>query len=176
MYPRGIWFADAMLSFSSVTLFLFSFVFVYMLSLKPRPFVQKFFVLRYACVPTATRVLPFFSFRGDVAFSEYFRTITVFSLYEEYAARFPLPDASFYLEATGWVFDLNSFKNSMVITYSRVWIRRVRLRNVLGLSDCFTPGKCPPVSFYYIIISCHTHTKKHRVNLRFHLNPTIPHW
>ena len=34
----------------------------------------------------------FFCFFGDVAFSEYFCTITVFSLYGEYVVRFPLPD------------------------------------------------------------------------------------
>ena len=45
--------------FSGVTFILFRFVFVFLLSLKPRPFVQSFFVLRYACVPTATRVFPF---------------------------------------------------------------------------------------------------------------------
>ena len=47
--------ADVVLSFSGVTLVLFCFVFVFFLSLKPRPFVQSFFVFRYACAPTATR-------------------------------------------------------------------------------------------------------------------------
>ena len=41
--PPGVWFADAMTSFSGVTFVLFCFVFVFMLSLKPRPFVQSSF-------------------------------------------------------------------------------------------------------------------------------------
>ena len=65
--------ADVMLSFSGVTFALFGFVFVFILSLKPRPFVQSSFVLRYACVPTAIRVSSsFFGGGGDVAFSAYF--------------------------------------------------------------------------------------------------------
>ena len=40
-------------------------------------------------------LLPFSLFFGDDAFSEYFCTITVFSLREEYVARFPLPDGVF---------------------------------------------------------------------------------
>ena len=53
-----------------------------MLSLKPRPFVQSFFVLRCACVPTTTRVpYSFFLFSfGDIAFSEYFFVPLPFSL------------------------------------------------------------------------------------------------
>ena len=43
LYPPGVWFADAMASFSGATFVLFCFVFVFMLSLKPRPFVQSFF-------------------------------------------------------------------------------------------------------------------------------------
>ena len=41
----------------SLVLRLFCFVSFsfFLLSLKPRPFVQSFFVLRYACAPTATR-------------------------------------------------------------------------------------------------------------------------
>ena len=66
---------------------------------KPRPFVQSFFVLQYACAPTATCsyqcLRPFLFFFGDVAFSEYFCTITVFYLYGEYAVRFFLPDGGY---------------------------------------------------------------------------------
>ena len=51
-------------------------------------------VLRYAWLiytsPTATRVSSFFPFFGDVAFSEYFCTSTVFLV-----ACFPLPDGVF---------------------------------------------------------------------------------
>ena len=36
-------------------------------------------------------------FFGDVAFSEYFCTITVFSLYGEYVVRCPLPDDGVFL-------------------------------------------------------------------------------
>ena len=43
LYPPGVWFADAMASFSDITFVLFCFVFVSMLSLKPRPFVQSSF-------------------------------------------------------------------------------------------------------------------------------------
>ena len=49
---RTFLFADAILSISRVTFIfsvLFCFVFVFLLSLKPRPFVQSLFVLRYAC-------------------------------------------------------------------------------------------------------------------------------
>ena len=68
----------------------FCFVFVFFISLKPRPFVQAFFVLRYACTPTATRsyltnvcvlffvfLSFFFLFLWRCGFSEYFCTITV---------------------------------------------------------------------------------------------------
>ena len=60
------------------------------------------------CAPTATRSyittacvlflfsIPFYvSLEIDVVFSEYFCTITVFSLYGEYVVRFPLPDGVF---------------------------------------------------------------------------------
>ena len=66
-----------------------------MLSFKPRPSVQSFFVLRYASVPTAARVSSVFPFFGDVAFSEYFCTITVLCLYGEYVVRFFLPGGVF---------------------------------------------------------------------------------
>ena len=79
-----------MSSFSGLTFVLFCFIFVFFLPLKPRPFVQSFFVLRCTCAPTATRnylttvcvflflFLPFCCFFGGVAFSEYFCTIPVF--------------------------------------------------------------------------------------------------
>ena len=55
LYPPGVWFADVMSSFSGIGITFVFFVFVFMLSLKPRPFIQSFFVLRYACAPIATR-------------------------------------------------------------------------------------------------------------------------
>ena len=55
MYPRGVWFAYVMLSFSGIMFVCFCFAsfFVFMLSLKPQPFVRSN-VLRYASAPTAT--------------------------------------------------------------------------------------------------------------------------
>ena len=103
LYPPGFWFADVIMSpFSGVTFVLFCFVFVFMLSLKPWPFVQSLFVLRSSIcmVPEGhTRFFlflffSFFFFRG-VSFSEYFCTVTVFSVYGEYVVRFPLPDGVF---------------------------------------------------------------------------------
>ena len=43
LFPPGVWFADAMTSFSGVTFVLFRFVFVFILSLKPWPFAQLSF-------------------------------------------------------------------------------------------------------------------------------------
>ena len=86
-----------MLSFSGVTFVFVCFIFVFLLLLKPRPFVQSFFVLRYACAPTATRsylttvcvlfcfVSSFFVFVMEMSlFLGIFCTITAFSLYGEY--------------------------------------------------------------------------------------------
>ena len=97
-----------MLSFSGVTFVLFCFVSVFLLSLKPRPFVQSFFVLRYACAPTATRsylttvcvlfvvvvVVVFVSLDMSL-FPSIFVPLPFFSLYGEYAVRFPLPNGVF---------------------------------------------------------------------------------
>ena len=72
LYPPGVWFADAMAFFSSVTFVLFCFVF------RLYAFVEaaalRSIVLRYAGVPIATRISFFLSFIfvylfGDVAFS-----------------------------------------------------------------------------------------------------------
>ena len=69
--------------------------------LKPRPFVQSFFDMHAPRQPHAvTSQLSasfFFSFfLGGVAFSKYFCTIAIFSLYGEYVVRFPLlPDGTF---------------------------------------------------------------------------------
>ena len=60
-----------------------------MLSLKPRPFVQSFFDMHASRQSHA--LLPFFSFFGDVTFSEYFCTIiAVFSLYGDNNASYVL--------------------------------------------------------------------------------------
>ena len=72
-----------------------------MLSLKPRSFVQLLVVVRYAWVPTATRVSSFFLYFFVFLFSEvslfyiFFVLIPFFSLHGEYVARFPLPDGVF---------------------------------------------------------------------------------
>ena len=44
--PSGVWFVDAMTSFSGVAFVLFYFVFVFMLPLKPRPFAQSSFGMK----------------------------------------------------------------------------------------------------------------------------------
>ena len=80
-----------MTSFSGVTFVLFCFVFVSMLSLKPRPFVQSSFDMQ---APREPHVF-LFPFEGEVAFSEYFCTIAVFSLYGENVVRSFLPDGVF---------------------------------------------------------------------------------
>ena len=60
-------------------------------------------------------VSSFLCFFGDVAFSEYFCVITVFSLYGEYVVlvRFFLPGGFFYLVTTGWIFDISVCENSI---------------------------------------------------------------
>ena len=93
LYPPGVWFADAMSSFSAgVTLVLFRFhIYAFIEAAALRPIV-----FRYAGAPTATRIS---SFSLLFAFFEYFRTIAVFSLYGEYVVptlvRFSLPDGVF---------------------------------------------------------------------------------
>ena len=80
--------------------------------LKPRPFVRSFFVLRCACVPTATRVFsffPFFLFFSDMSlFSSIFVRLP-FSLSMERARRTFSPSGQcfFYLVTTGWIFDIS---------------------------------------------------------------------
>ena len=59
---------------------LFCFVFVFMISLKPRPFVKSFFDRHMRPdSQTCFFFLFFFFFPGNVAFSDYFVPITVFS-------------------------------------------------------------------------------------------------
>ena len=74
-----------------------------MLSLKPRPFVQSSFVLRNACIPTATRASFFFLFFSP--FSFFFWKVSLFP-----SINVPLP---FYLymervhrtfSPSGWCF------------------------------------------------------------------------
>ena len=72
--------------------------------------------LRHAGAPIATRVSFFFFFFvfGDVAFSEYFCAIVVFSLYGEYAVHFfPFRMVFFYLVTTGWILEISLQDNSI---------------------------------------------------------------
>ena len=96
LYLPGVWFADAMTSFSGVTIVLFCFVFVFMLKFAKAAALRSI-VIRYAGAPIATRVSFLISFClfGDVAFSELFCTFAAFSLYGEYVVRFPLPNGVF---------------------------------------------------------------------------------
>ena len=126
------------LSFFGVTLVLFCFVFVFLLSLKPLPFVQMFFVLRYSCAPTATRsyltiVCVFFCFCFYFFFflwrCRFFRILLLyptllFSLInsmESTSYVFPFRMVFFYLVTTGWIFHIsiiicgNSFNQSIII-------------------------------------------------------------
>ena len=80
LYHPGILFADDVMSFSGVTFALFCFGVVFLLSLKPRLFVQSFFVLRYACAPTATRVSSYFSLEMSL-FPSIFVTLPFSLLY-----------------------------------------------------------------------------------------------
>ena len=75
----SFWFTDVVSSFCGSAFVLFCFLFVFVILLKPRPFVQSFFFLRYACVSTATRVLSVSSFFLRCRFFRIFSIIT-FSL------------------------------------------------------------------------------------------------
>ena len=118
---------DVVLSFSGVTFGLFYFVFVFLLLLKPRPFVQSFFVLRYACDPTATRsyittvcVLSRFCFFLFLFLWRYrffrvcFHRVTRFLFVWRVRRTFsPLRMVLLYLVTTGWIFDISSCESSI---------------------------------------------------------------
>ena len=80
--------------FSGVTFVSFCFDFVSMLSLKPRSFVQSAPICRRPDSQTCF-FLFFFVYVGDVAFFEYFCTISAFSLYGEYVVRSFFPNDVF---------------------------------------------------------------------------------
>ena len=75
-------------------------------------------VVRYTCVPAATRALHFFfySFLGDVAFSEYFlyycRCRFVWRVTSHVS---PLGMSFFYLVTTGLIFDISLCENSFFL-------------------------------------------------------------
>ena len=105
LYPPGVWLTEAMAFFlwCCVCFVLFRF------SLKPRPFVQSSFDMQaFREHTTCFFLLIFplcFCLFGDVAFSEYFST---FSLYGEYVVCSYLPDGVvFYLVTTGWIFGIS---------------------------------------------------------------------
>ena len=78
-------------------------------------------VLRYTCAPIAIRkcfhtqilndylFVSFLFLFGDIAFSEYFCTMVVFSLYGDEMASyvFHLRMVFFYLVTMGWIFDIS---------------------------------------------------------------------
>ena len=115
LYPPGVWFADVMSSFSRVTFALFCLVFVIMLSLKVRPFVQSFFVLRYACVPTATFVSSFLPFFGHAAFPRFLYHNRFCPFMESTPYVFPFRMVFFYVVTTGCIFDISLRENSIKI-------------------------------------------------------------
>ena len=69
LYLPGVWFADALTTFSGFTFVSFCFVFVFKLLLKPRPFVQSSFDMQ--APRTLVFILFSFSLFGIVSFSEY---------------------------------------------------------------------------------------------------------
>ena len=79
----------------------FGFIFVFLFSLKPRPFVQMFFVLRYACYRPDSHTTCFFLFSFFLflwrcrLFRVFFVPVPFFSLYGEYVLRFALTDGIF---------------------------------------------------------------------------------
>ena len=108
----------------SLALRLFSFVFVFLLSLKPRPFVQSLrssicmrpqphavTLNKSLCPFLFVSLRSFFFFFGDVAFSEYFCTITVYSSLsmESRSYVFPFRMMFFYLVTTGWILDISAY-------------------------------------------------------------------
>ena len=90
-----------------------------------RSIVPRSIVLRYACTPRATRSYPtilcvfffflfssFSCFFGDIAFSEYFCTITFTLCMENTSYVFLFQMAFFYLVTTGWIFYISLCENS----------------------------------------------------------------
>ena len=95
LYPPGVWFADAMTSFSGVTFVLFCFFFAFMLSLKPQSFVQSSFDMQAPRWPHVYIYFILFFYLEMSLFPSIFCTIAVFSLYEKSVVRSFLPDGVF---------------------------------------------------------------------------------
>ena len=114
--------ADVVLSFSGVVTFvLFCFVFVFFfLSLKPRPFAQAFFVLRYT-INTILLSACFFVFVSSLfLFLWKWRFFRVFLYHcrfshcmESTSYVFSFRIVFFYLVTTGWIFDISLCENSI---------------------------------------------------------------
>ena len=103
----------------------------FLLSLKPRPFVQSFCVLRYACAPTTTDRLTVHVLFFPLGRCPFFRVFFCIALlyrflivsYEDNVVRFPLRAGVFlpcyhglvffYLVTTGWIFYISSYETSI---------------------------------------------------------------
>ena len=84
-----------MSSFSGVTFVLFCFVF-HLYAFTEDAALRPIVLHSSICMrPDSHVFLPFYPFFLDVAFSQYFCNIIVFSLYGEYVARFPISDGVF---------------------------------------------------------------------------------
>ena len=96
------------MSFSGLTLVLFRFRLSTFSKVAVLPFNRSSF-FDIQATPQPHVFLPFFPFSfcffGDVAFSEYFCTIVVFSLYAEYVVLYVISFRMmfFYLVTTGWI-------------------------------------------------------------------------
>ena len=104
LYPPGVWFADAMTSYSGVTFVLFCFVllsFIFRLYAFVEAAALRSIVLRYAGAPTATRVsffFPFFVYLETSLFPSIFLYHFRFLFFVwtiEYVLRSFLPDGAF---------------------------------------------------------------------------------
>ena len=79
--------------------------------------------------PFSFLFLPFFLFPWRCRFflSEYFCTITVFSLYVEYVVQvFSFRIVFFYLVTMGWIFDISLCENSIISINQSINVEPVR--------------------------------------------------
>ena len=142
-----------MLSFSGVTLVLFCVVFVHFtfteatallpIFLRPSIYMRpdSHTQLPNNCLrPFSLLFLSFLCFFGDVAFSEYFYTITVLSFYGEYVVRFSLPGGVFLPCDHGLDFDISLCETS--ISQSIVYCF-IQIPADLGYNNRFQKPPCP---------------------------------
>ena len=114
-------------------LFCFVFLFCLFLSLKPRPFVKSFFDMHAPRQPHV--FLPFSLFFEDVALSEYFCTITVFSLVwrvllllPSYAIPFRV--VFFYLVTTDWIFYIACMRIQSINQFSKCYRQKKKKTSI----------------------------------------------